>query len=771
MSYRSIDTVTSLLRASHARAGLATVLVAGAMLAGCPGPAVTPRPDSGVGPDTGTMTPDTGVGVDAAVVDNCGNGAVDTGEECDGTNLDGETCVTQGHPGGTLACSATCQLDESGCDTNPCGNGAIDTGEDCDGTMLGGGTCVSEGFLSGTIACASDCTFDTTMCSACGDGNVDAGELCDGTDLDGETCATRGFTSGTLACSAACTFDTGACLDTNCGNGAVDTGEDCDGTMLGTSTCVTAGFAGGTLTCNADCTANTAGCTNCGNGAVDGVEACDGTAFGTHTCVTEGFTMGSLACAADCTLVTTGCSTAACGNGVVEAGEACDDANVATGDGCAACAVEAGFTCTGAPSACSPVCGDGMIIGGEVCDGANLGGATCVSAGFPAGGTLACAATCTALNTTGCFAGLCGNGAVDSGEECDDGNRTLLDGCDAACRIDPTFNLPVRIVAIGGSLVGTRGRVEVQFGGAWRDVCDDGLSSIGGAAAASTFATTVCRQLGYTGTGHTVFTAGGGTDTPVMDNVSCTGTEPNLSQCTFLGWGAENCVAAEAVGVECMPGEGDIRLAGGPNSMSGRTQVFHAGAWGEVCDDILDGSRYGITTICQQLSYRRGVNSDSFSAPSNVFSLDNVSCVGSERRLDTCGHNPYGTHNCVAAEAQGVVCTEYVEGDTRLVGGSGRNAGRVEVLHNNIWSTVCDDYIDPAVGAVGTNFSAVGCTQLGFTGGAPLSSGSVPDGVDPIGYDDVMCVGTETSLLMCPALAFGTHNCGHYEDVGLTCTP
>lgn len=661
---------------------------------------------------------------------------------------------------------------------NPCGNGVIDTGEDCDGTLLGAGTCVSEGFLRGTLSCTPTCTYDVAACDACGDGNIDAGELCDGADLGGETCMTRGFTGGTLACNATCMLDVGACVNTLCGNAAVDTGEDCDGALLAPgSSCTTFGFAMGSLSCNADCTANTTACTNCGNGAIDGAEACDGTAFGTRTCMTEGFTAGSLSCSAACAISTAGCTLSACGNGTVEAGETCDDGNRGAGDGCSAsCAPETGFTCTGTPSRCDPVCGDGMILGAETCDGANLGGYTCATVGFPMGGTLLCSAMCR-LDSSSCATGPCGNGTVNTGEECDDSNHIALDGCDAACRVEPTFNLPVRLVGVPGTLVGTRGRVEVRVAGAWRDVCDDTVPGEGGTAGAtSQLANVVCRQLGYTGTGHRTYTQGGGSETPVMDNVSCVGSEPNLSQCTFNGWGLENCVSSEALGIECMPGEGDIRLAGGPNSMSGRTQVFHAGAWGEVCDDYLDGSRYGITTICQQLGYRRGVNSETFPAPGSVFSLDDVNCVGSERRLDACPHSAYGVENCSGFEAQGVVCTEYTEGDTRVVGGTGRTNGRVEVLHNNIWGTVCDDYLEfnpatPPPPAVATNFARVVCLQLGFTGGGPLLSSTVPDGVDPIVLDDVMCVGTETALLSCPAAAFGAHNCGHYEDVGASCTP
>ncbi len=47
----------------------------------------------------------------------CGDGDVDSGEECDGSDLDGETCETLGYDDGELGCN-DCSFDESACCTD-----------------------------------------------------------------------------------------------------------------------------------------------------------------------------------------------------------------------------------------------------------------------------------------------------------------------------------------------------------------------------------------------------------------------------------------------------------------------------------------------------------------------------------------------------------------------------------------------------------------------------------------------------------------------------
>jgi deleted-in-malignant-brain-tumors protein 1 len=298
--------------------------------------------------------------------------------------------------------------------------------------------------------------------------------------------------------------------------------------------------------------------------------------------------------------------------------------------------------------------------------------------------------------TTSCHATTCGNSVIDAGEECDDSNSLANDGCSSTCQVEPGFYLPVRLRNGEGS---NHGMLEVYYSGTWRDVCDDTF----GAAAQQAFANIVCRQLGFTGTGHQFLSSfGGGTNTPVMDDVVCTGTEPNLSQCAFAGWNVENCTAGEAVGVRCMPGEGDVRLVGGPSSMEGRLQIYHSGAWGEVCDDYFDGAYgasyygYSTTTVCQQLGYAGGTFVSTYDAPGDTFVLDDVNCTGTERRIGDCPHLAWGTENCTSPEGAGFRCDLYGEGGVRLRDGSARNSGRVEVLHSNVWGTVCDDYLSYA---------------------------------------------------------------------------
>ena len=83
-----------------------------------------------------------------------------------------------------------------------CGSDSAEPGEACDGSDLLGEDCISQGFDAGTLACAADCSaFDTSACIlfSCGNDLVEGIETCDGADLLGEDCISQGFDAGTLA--------------------------------------------------------------------------------------------------------------------------------------------------------------------------------------------------------------------------------------------------------------------------------------------------------------------------------------------------------------------------------------------------------------------------------------------------------------------------------------------------------------------------------------------------------------------------------------------
>lgn len=251
-------------------------------------------------------------------------GTSDTGSDETDQDTDGGTGGTG--EGGTTDDGGTDEPDDSGPSTpRNCGDGVLDGGEECDGDELSGNTCVDFGFESGTLGCLENCRWDTTTCQKCGDNQVQEGEVCDGMDLGLDamtgrppTCSDVGaFATGELGCSDDCqAYVTDACNPAVCGDGVIteSAGEACDGDELGGATCAgLEDFVGGDLTCTANCELDTSQCRVpvCGDGMAEGDEPCDGADFGGSTCqsvgMAEGFGAGELACNVDCTIDTSAC--------------------------------------------------------------------------------------------------------------------------------------------------------------------------------------------------------------------------------------------------------------------------------------------------------------------------------------------------------------------------------------------------------------------------------------------------------------------------------
>ena len=104
-------------------------------------------------------------------------------------------------------------------------------------------------------------------------------------------------------------------------------------------------------------------------------------------------------------------------------------------------------------------------------------------------------------------------------------------------------------------------------------------------------------------------------------------------------------------------------------------------------------------------------------------------------------------------------CTE---GDIHLIDGADDYQGRVEVCHNNVWGTVCDDHWS-------INDGRVTCRQLGLRFVGVVSNAYFGQGRGQIWLDSLSCLGSETRLVDCRHDGFGVHDCGHYEDAGVIC--
>uniref|UniRef100_A0A8C2ZSP7 Lysyl oxidase homolog n=1 Tax=Cyclopterus lumpus TaxID=8103 RepID=A0A8C2ZSP7_CYCLU len=365
----------------------------------------------------------------------------------------------------------------------------------------------------------------------------------------------------------------------------------------------------------------------------------------------------------------------------------------------------------------------------------------------------------------------------------------------------PTARLKVRLS--GYPRKHNEGRVELFHKGEWGTICDDDFSLHN--------ANVLCRQLGFvsaTGWTHSA-KYGKGQGKIWLDNVLCNGGEKSIELCKSRGWGNSDCTHDEDAGVVCkderIPGFVDsnvidvidetkieeVRLRPvvtmsrkKPPITEGVVEVKHKDGWAQICN--LGWTIKNTHVVCGMLGFphERKVNKNFYKLylerQKNHFHIHSVACTGTEVHLAACPlefSKPNATSTCEGGMAAVVSCMPgplfmqnnalkkktKTSSNVRLKGGARVGEGRVEVLKDNEWGTVCDDRWN-------LQSASVVCRELGFgSAKEALTGGRMGQGMGPIYMNEVKCFGQERSIWNCPFKNITSEDCQHVEDASVRC--
>ncbi|XP_053404637.1 neurotrypsin-like [Mercenaria mercenaria] len=254
----------------------------------------------------------------------------------------------------------------------------------------------------------------------------------------------------------------------------------------------------------------------------------------------------------------------------------------------------------------------------------------------------------------------------------------------------------------------TSGRVEVFHAGQWGTICSSGGFS-------TQDIKIICKMVGVQNQhafGYSFAYYGQGLGHIMLSNLVCDGSESDFSQCSTSAWAGPlesvSCSHSYDVGVNC-EGKTPIRLINGDSEQSGRVEIYNLGQWGTVSDNNFD--YHDLQVICRMLGYT--YNSKSFFMRGAYYGqgfghiqVSNLGCNGDESDLGHCSATWWpNTGSSSHSQDIGVSCDEHIP--IKLVGDGNDAAGRVEILHDGYYHTIC-----------GENFGKpdliVICRMLGF---------------------------------------------------------
>uniref|UniRef100_A0A8C9QBH4 SRCR domain-containing protein n=1 Tax=Spermophilus dauricus TaxID=99837 RepID=A0A8C9QBH4_SPEDA len=201
----------------------------------------------------------------------------------------------------------------------------------------------------------------------------------------------------------------------------------------------------------------------------------------------------------------------------------------------------------------------------------------------------------------------------------------------------------------------------------------------------------------------------------------------------------------------------EVRLMkNGSSQCEGQVEMKTSGGWRTLCASHWNMANANV--VCRQLGC--GV---AISTPKGAYFFNSVSCfltfsVGNQTQLlPQCNDSWSDPAGSAASEGHTANCSDSRQ--LRLVDGGSHCAGRVEILQQGSWGSICDDSWD-------LSDAHVVCRQLGC--GVALEatvSAHFGEGSGPIWLDEL-----NSHVWQCPSQGWGQHNCRHKEDAGVICS-
>nr|XP_026259056.1 antigen WC1.1-like [Urocitellus parryii] len=332
------------------------------------------------------------------------------------------------------------------------------------------------------------------------------------------------------------------------------------------------------------------------------------------------------------------------------------------------------------------------------------------------------------------------------------------------------------------------GRVEVNSGGGWTLLSDGNFTL--------STAQVICAELGCGKAASVLGNLPFREDSEQVwaEEFHCEGQEPDLWFCPRVPCPGGNCPHRGAVHIICSEYTEVRLMKNGSSQCEGQVEMKTSGGWRTLCASHWNMANANV--VCCQLGCGVAISTPKgayFVEGGDEIWRDRFHCLGSESFLWNCPVTSLGVPACAHGNTASVVCsgnqTQLLpqcndswsdpagsaasEGHTancsdsrqlRLVDGGSRCAGRVEILQQGSWGSICDDSWD-------LSDAHVVCRQLGC--GVALEatiSAHFGEGSGPIWLDELNCTGEEAHVWQCPSQGWGQHNCRHKEDAGVICS-